>query len=141
MKKNTGLFLAAVAAALISVHAGLPGQAEAAESAAFSAPKMSAAVAPDRTSLLPAGQAVTLDNRDKDKFRKPPKKDGEFRNPPKENRDSRKYRKPPKKSDNEYRKPPKKEAKKYKKDNKQENRRYHKMAKPNRSPRAWHAGW
>ena len=124
MKKNTGLFLAAVAAALISVHAGLPGQAEAAESAAFSAPKMSAAVAP-------AGQAVTLDSRDKDKFRKPPK----------ENRDSRKYRKPPKKSDNEYRKPPKKEAKKYKKDNKQENRRYHKMAKPNRSPRAWHAGW
>ena len=131
MKKNTGLFLAAVAAALISVHAGLPGQAEAAESAAFSAPKMSAAVAPDRTSLLPAGPAVTLDSRDKDKFRKPPK----------ENRDSRKYRKPPKKSDNEYRKPPKKEAKKYKKDNKQENRRYHKMAKPNRSPRAWHAGW
>lgn len=132
MKKNTGLFLAAVAAALISVHAGLPGQAEAAESVAFSAPKMSAAVvAPDRTSLLPAGQAVTLDSRDKDKFRKPPK----------ENRDSRKYRKPPKKSDNEYRKPPKKEAKKYKKDNKQENRRYHKMAKPNRSPRAWHAGW
>ena len=128
MKKNTGLFLAAVAAALISVHAGLPGQAEAAESAAFSAPKMSAAVAPDRTSLLPAGQAVTLDSRD-------------FRKPPKENRDSRKYRKPPKKSDNEYRKPPKKEAKKYKKDNKQENRRYHKMAKPNRSPRAWHAGW
>ena len=55
MKKNTGLFLAAVAAALISVHAGLPGQAEAAESAAFSAPKMSAAVAPDRTSLLPSG--------------------------------------------------------------------------------------
>ena len=131
MKKNTGLFLAAVAAALISVHAGLPGQAEAAESAAFSAPKMSAAVAPARTSLRPAGQAVTLDSRDKDKFRKPPK----------ENRDSRKYRKPPKKSDNEYRKPPKKEAKKYKKDNKQENRRYHKMAKPNRSPRAWHAGW
>lgn len=124
MKKHTGLFLAAVAAALISVHAGLPAQAEAAESTAFSAPKMSAvAAAPDHTSMLPAGQIVTLDSKDNDKFRKPPKNDnGEFKKPPKENKDSKKYRKPPKKSGNEYRKPPKKDVKKYRKDTRKEDR-------------------